>query len=405
MRSPWNPPSSGSRLHGMVLLTEADMAAKLQTGSSGEGAAEAADFTGGVSQHISNELGTIIESQPAGVLLIIIAALLVGKLVDWTLRATLSIWVKKSETPLDDLALAHLSGPIVKSTMLYGLWVAAVHLELDDESARVFVLRVIQTLLVLIWSVGVLHLADGFLRHASKKKGKFKIVENRTFPLFSNLSKLLLFGVGVYLVILVWNVNTDAWLASAGIAGLAISFAAKDTLSNLFAGVFIIADAPYRIGDYIVLDSASGGTRGEVTSIGLRSTRVVTRDEIEITIPNAVIGAAQIVNQTAGPSTKMRVRVPVGVSYNTDVERLRVVLMEVAASEPLVCEAPEARLRFRAFGTSSLDFELLVWAESPETKGLLLDTLLTSILTRLREEEIEIPFPQRDLHIKEQPSS
>ncbi len=396
----------------MVLLKEADVAtrfstdvAALQAGSDGEGASEAAELAGGLSQLISEELGAIIENQLAGAVLVILAALLVGKLVDWVLRATLSVWVKNSNTPLDDLALEHLSGPIIKTTVLYGFWVGAVHLELDDESGGLLVLRVIQTLLVLIWSVGVLHLADGFLRHASRNKGKFKIVENRTFPLFSNLSKLLLFGVGVYLVILVWDVNTDAWLASAGIAGLAISFAAKDTLSNLFAGVFIIADAPYRIGDYIVLDSASGGTRGEVTSIGLRSTRVVTRDEIEITIPNAVIGAAQIVNQTAGPSAKMRVRVPVGVSYSTDVERLREALMEVAEAEPLVCDAPEARLRFRAFGPSSLDFELLVWAEDPEMKGRLLDALLTSILTRLREEEIQIPFPQRDLHIKEQPSS
>jgi len=396
----------------MVLVTEVELTATsaanalaLQAGSSGEDAAEIAELGGGMSQLISSELSALIENQLAGAVLVILAAMLVGKLVDWTLRATLNVWVKNSDTPLDDLALDHLSGPIVKTTVLYGFWVAAVHLKLDDESARLFVLRVIQTLLVLIWSVGVLHLADGFLRHASKKKGKFKIVENRTFPLFSNLSKLLLFGVGVYLVILVWDVNTDAWLASAGIAGLAISFAAKDTLSNLFAGVFIIADAPYRIGDYIVLDSASGGTRGEVTSIGLRSTRVVTRDEIEITIPNAVIGAAQIVNQTAGPTTKMRVRVPVGVSYGSDIDKLREALMEVALKEPLVCEAPKPRLRFRAFGASSLDFELLVWAESPESKGLMLDSLLSSILARLREEEIEIPFPQRDLHIKEQPSS
>lgn len=391
----------------MVLKTEALVTAQpfgLEGGAE-EGAAELAAQGGALSQLISKQLGDVIENPLAGAVVVILAALLFGKLVDWVLRATLSVWVKNSDTPLDDLALKHLSGPIVKTTVLYGFWVATVHLQLEEPSARLMVLRVIQTLLVLIWSVGVLHLVDGLLRYASSNKGKFKIVESRTFPLFSNLSKLLLFGVGIYLVILVWDVNTDAWLASAGIAGLAISFAAKDTLSNLFAGVFIIADAPYRIGDYIVLDSASGGTRGEVTSIGLRSTRVVTRDEIEITIPNAVIGAAQIVNQTAGPSPKMRVRVPVGVAYSTDVDRFREVVMEVAQAESLVCDTPSPRLRFRAFGPSSLDFELLVWAESPEARGLLLDNLLCSILNRLREEGIQIPFPQRDLHIKEQPSS
>jgi MscS family membrane protein len=248
-----------------------------------------------------------------------------------------------------------------------------------------------------------LRLIDEFLRHASKKRDRYKIVENRTFPLFSNLSKLVLVGVAIYGVILVWDVNTQAWLASAGIAGLAISFAAKDTLSNLFAGVFIIADAPYRIGDYIVLEGI--GTRGEVTSIGLRSTRVVTRDDIEITIPNAVIGGAQIINQTAGPSPKMRIRVPVGVAYDTDAEQLRSILVEVAAADPIACETPEPRVRFRAFGASSLDFELLVWVEDPEDRGKAVDSLLDAVLTRLRTEKIEIPYPKRDLYLKEQPSA
>lgn len=359
----------------------------------------------GLSGFLSNQVHLIVENRLAGAVILILAAVVVGKFVDIVLRNTLRMLVKRSETPLDDLALQHLSGPIVKSTVLYGLWAAGVHLEFDDESARLFALRAIQTLLVLIWSFAVLRLIEGFLRHASEKRDKYKIIENRTYPLFSNLSKLILVGAAVYGVIVVWNVDTNAWLASAGIAGLAVSFAAKDTLANLFNGVFIIADAPYRIGDYIVLQGPGGGTRGEVTSIGLRSTRVLTRDDIEITIPNAVIGGAQIINQTAGPSPKMRMRVPVGVAYDTDVERLRSLLMEIAKEEDLVCETPEPRVRFRAFGASSLDFELLAWVEDPTARGLAVDSLLSTILTRLREAEIEIPYPKRDLYLKEQPSS
>ena len=351
--------------------------------------------------YLSQSLLELTDNRLAGAVILIVAALIVGKVISALLRMTLSVWVKRSDTPLDDLTLQHLSGPLVQTTVLYGFWVAAVHL--DEADPPEFVLQIIQTLLVLIWSLATLNLIDGFLRHASKKRDKYKIVENRTFPLFSNLSKLLLVGFAVYGVILVWDVNTQAWLASAGIAGLAISFAAKDTLSNLFAGVFIIADAPYRIGDYIVLQGA--GVRGEVTSIGLRSTRVVTRDDIEITIPNAVIGGAQIVNQTAGPSPKMRVRVPVGVAYDTDTDRLRAILMEIASEEPLACKDPEPRVRFRLFGASSLDFELLVWVDDPEDRGRVVDTILDSVLTRLRAEEIEIPYPKRDLYLKEQPSA
>ena len=365
--------------------------------------AEVAEPARAFSEMISDYVYSLTDNGLAGAVLIILSAILFGKIVDKLLRATMSVWVKKSDTPLDDLALEHLSGPIVQSTILYGLWVAANHLQIEEESAKLFVLRVIQTLLVVIWSLATLRLIDEFLRHASKKRDKYRIVENRTFPLFSNLSKLVLVGVAIYVVILVWDVNTQAWLASAGIAGLAISFAAKDTLSNLFAGVFIIADAPYRIGDYIVLKDI--GTRGEVTSIGLRSTRIVTRDDIEITVPNAVIGGAQIINQTAGPSPKMRIRVPIGVAYDTDAEQLRGILMEVAAADSFACDDPEPRVRFRAFGASSLDFELLVWVNDPEDRGRAVDTLLDAVLTRLRAENIEIPYPKRDLYLKEQPSA
>ena len=90
--------------------------------------------------------------------------------------------------------------------------------------------------------------------------------------------------------LLIWGINPTAWLASAGVIGIAVGFAAKDSLANLFSGIFIVADAPFKIGDYIVLDS---GERGAVTHLGMRSTRLLTRDDVEITIPNAVIANAK----------------------------------------------------------------------------------------------------------------
>lgn len=96
-------------------------------------------------------------------------------------------------------------------------------------------------------------------------------------------------ALAVYFVFLAWQIDVTAWMASAGILGLAVSFAAKDTLANLFSGVFIVADAPYKLGDFIVLDS---GERGEVTHIGIRSTRLLTRDDVEVTVPNSIMGNA-----------------------------------------------------------------------------------------------------------------
>ena len=223
-------------------------------------------------------------------------------------------------------------------------------------------------------------------------------------PLFDNIGKLLIIGGLIFALIQIWNVDATGWLASAGILGVAVGFASKDTLSNLFAGVFILADRPYRVGDYVQLDS---GERGEVSFIGLRSTRIITRDDIEVTVPNSVIGGGKIVNETGGATRKMRVRIPVGVAYGSDIQFVEKLLLEVANNEKRghVCKLPSARVRFRGFGASSLDFELLCWITSPEYRGLVKHELFTEIYRVFGENDIEIPFSQQDLYIKDWPKS
>jgi small-conductance mechanosensitive channel len=191
-----------------------------------------------------------------------------------------------------------------------------------------------------------------------------------------------------------------AWLASAGIAGIAIGFAAKDTLANLFSGVFILADGPYKIGDYVVLES---GERGKITQIGIRSTRLLTRDDVEVTIPNAIMGNTRVVNESGGPHEKYRIRVQVAVAYGSDIDQVREVLMGIAASSEAICRDPEPRVRFRTFGASGLDFELLCWVENPELRGRVLDALNSAVYKRFMAEGIEIPYSKHDIYIKEMP--
>ena len=194
--------------------------------------------------------------------------------------------------------------------------------------------------------------------------------------------------------------TADVVVVGAGIVGLALSFAARDTLSNLFAGVSIIMDAPYKTGDYIILES---GERGVVTHIGLRSTRLLTRDDIEITIPNGIIGNSTIVNEAGGPSEKHRIRIPVGVAYGSDMDHVIATLEKVAVDHDEVCSNPAPRVRFRAFGESSLDFELLCWIDRPVDRGRLRHELGVSVYKAFIASGIQIPFPQRDLHVRTMP--
>ena len=220
-------------------------------------------------------------------------------------------------------------------------------------------------------------------------------------PLFDLITKLAAWLVGSYALLMIWGINPAGWLASAGIVGIAVGFAARDTLANLFSGFFILVDAPYKIGDYINLDS---GERGKVTNVGMRSTRLLTRDDIEITVPNAVIGNAKIINESGGPWEKLRVRISVGAAYGSDVEQVCEVLMGVADAKTEVCRNPRARVRMRAFGASSLDFELLCWIDQPEDRGRLKHELYMEIYQAFNKTGIEIPYAKQDVYIKEMPA-
>lgn len=208
----------------------------------------------------------------------------------------------------------------------------------------------------------------------------------------------------IIIFILIYNaaehlgIPVSAVFASAGIAGFAVAMAAKDTLSNLFGGVTIFMDRPFRPGDYIVLDD---NERGEVVQIGLRSTRIQTRDDIMITIPNSIITNTKIVNQSS-PMPMFRVRVKIGVAYGSDIRQVETILVEQVRSNPLAAQYPEPRVRFRKFGDSSLDFELLCWAKRPQDRGKLMHRLNTDIYNAFAGAGIEIPFPQRDVHLKQE---
>jgi MscS family membrane protein len=202
----------------------------------------------------------------------------------------------------------------------------------------------------------------------------------------------------IFLFLSFWKINITPLLASAGIAGVAVALAAKETLSNFFGGVTVLLDQPYRVGDYIILDS---GERGEVAEIGLRSTRIVTRDDVQVSIPNSVITNTKVINESA-PVPRFRVRIKVGVAYGTDVDQVEEVLLSVAGDNPLVVTKPEPRVRFRIFGDSSLNFELLCWAHRPHDKGRIIHQLNRAIYKAFDQAGIVIPFPQRDVYVHSQ---
>ena len=308
--------------------------------------------------------------------------------------------VNKTRFQLGGEVISILHQPVFYSILMLGLAIALRVSPLGGsvESASVAMLKTIN---IFIWTAFFVRLSSILLQASIRHPQHQQLVNQQSMPLFKNLVFLIIFAIAFYLAFQTWGVDMTAWLASAGVLAIAIGFAAKDTLSNFIAGIFILAEAPYKIGDYIVLDT---GERGEITEIGIRSTRMLTRDDVELTIPNGIMGNSKIVNESGGPHPKFRIRIPVGVAYGSDVENVKSALHEVAAASEHVCETPEPRVRFRQFGESSLDFELLCWVNQPAQRGLAVDLLLTAINQRFNEEGLEIPFAQRDIYIKEMPA-
>jgi len=325
-------------------------------------------------------------------LLSFIAAIVIDKIFILGLKKI----VNKSKTDIDD-KLVEVLHPAVYNTILYiGFYLAINTLTLPSKIA--FLCNgIIKSVLVIYWSLGLFKSFIIVINWVSNKDSDRALIKKRTLPLFDNLGKIVIFLFSIYFIMLSWGINVTAWIASAGILSVVIGFAAKDTLGNLFAGIFIMADSPYKEGDYINLDT---GERGYVRDIGIRSTRIQTRDDIEITIPNSVIANSKIINESGGPYEKERIRITVDVAYGSVIEDVKNIMNNIAKSSNNVYQDPAPRVRFREFGESGIRFQLLAWIEKPELRGRVIDELSTEIYNSFNSNNIEIPFPQRTIHIK-----
>lgn len=297
---------------------------------------------------------------------------------------------RKTETDVDDKLIAALNKPVFNIVLLIGVLVALPILSLPAYSVLIT-----KTLFVLVISKGILRVAKVLLEGASEHD-RVKSINDQTLPLFNNLVLMVIILAALYAMFLVWGIDVTAWLASAGILGIAIGFAAKDTLSNLISGAFILADKPYSIGDLVVLGS---GITGIVSAVGLRSTRIRTFNDEEVTVPNGIIANEALINKSTGPDTG-RVKVEVGVAYGTDLAKVEEILLDIAKGNETVIEEPAPSVSFTDFGDSSLDFVLSCRVRSPLDVFGTASELRGAIHSRFAENNIEIPYPQRDVNMK-----
>jgi small-conductance mechanosensitive channel len=182
----------------------------------------------------------------------------------------------------------------------------------------------------------------------------------------------------------------------AGALGVGIGFGLQNVISNFISGLIILAEQPIALGDRVEVS----GAVGRVTEISLRSTTVITSDNICIIVPNSNLITGTLVNWSHGDPT-VRTRLPVGVAYGTDIEKVRDLLLEVAAADPDILKNPAPEVLFVGYGDSSINFELAVWSTMVADKPLRFKSRIYYAMHKtLEAHKIEIPFPQRDLHLR-----
>ena len=329
---------------------------------------------------------------------LVVGAFLASWIVAFIIERLLKVLVGKTKTDLDDKLIDATHKPIVQTVILVGLGFAQHQLPMSDK-LHGYTVSALKSLAILVWVRAGFHVWTILLEGLSRRGKKGAIVTTQTRPVFDMVGKILVVGAAIYFLFLAWNIDVTAWLASAGIVGIAVGFAAKDTLANFFSGIFIVADAPYKIGDFIVLDE---GARGQVIAIGIRSTRILTRDDVEITVPNAVIGNSMIMNEAGGPKVHQRVKVTVDAAYGSDIDQVYEVLLAASAVEGIEKEPPP-KVRFEAFGASGLTHGVYVWVADARKRELIVHRLHTSIYKAMAEADIEIPYNKLDVYLKELP--
>lgn len=303
----------------------------------------------------------------------------------------------KNKSDEDNHAIKILEPAIFYSVILLGIYQAILFLEFLD-GYKMFFISVTMSLATLLWTdaiSNILKLVIGHLGSKVAEHSRYRI-DTATVPLFKNMSMLVVWFCGAAVLLRIWNLDLTPLLASAGIAGLAVAFAAQDTISHLFGGLSIYLDKPFRAGDRIQLN---GGDIGDVIEIGLRSTKIKTFDETVLIIPNKEVASSRIINYNK-PKSKIKVKIELGLAYGTDVKKAKAALLDVAETTEGVEKDPEPSVYFTEMGDFALKFLIVVWVANPKKQFATKTLLAERLYERINKEKFVLPYPTQEIYLR-----
>lgn len=309
----------------------------------------------------------------------------------WVVRNIVPHFVSRTGSTLDDEILKAADGPLQTLFAFTGLYLASKTVN-NLSTGLTSMLDTLATVAVtLVGAYFVSNLISAFIRWyindvAPKTESD---LDDHLLPFVNKLLIAGVYAVAALMVMVEFGVQITPLIASLGVMGIAVAFAAKESLSSIFGAFAIMTDRPYKVGDRLILP---GVGQADVLDVGLRSTRIRSLDNRIVIIPNEDIARSRIVNMSK-PDSKVRVTVNIGISYRSDVDRACEILEEIAMSMPEVSREPKARAYVSSLDEFSVNIMLLAWIESYRNDLLVPDSIYRETLERFEKEGIEIPFP------------
>jgi len=327
-----------------------------------------------------------------GALLILTFFWLMAQLVCWLLNK----WGRKltslTKTDLDDRLLQKVVPHVSRLLTMLGIYLALLSLPLHEKMVLVCSGILFIILVIIVFNL-IYHALDELMQWyiADMQNGGGALISQQALPIAEKLTVLFLMGAALIVILRHFNYDIFSLVTALGIGSLAIGMAAKDTLAHMISGFTLMLDRPFHIGDRIKL---ANGQVGDVIDIGLRSTKIQGLDSTIIIIPNSDLCNSALINMVR-PTTVTQGRITLGVGYDSDVDRVKELLVEIARENSDVLEDPAPLALFTSFGDHALQMLLLFWVSDPNIAGTVTDQINCTIIRRFRENGIEIPFPTR----------
>lgn len=328
--------------------------------------------------------------------------LLISVILLFILDPCVKAMTKWTKTEIDDIILKIVRTPMLVLIFFYGV---VSSLDILEEQIPSWLISGIDSMYGVVFWLVILYVAYKLFKDILVYYGQ--LIAQRTSSNIDDVVIPIVEKIGVVVIGLVafgyilgyLNIDLTMFVAGGVVVSMVIAFAAQETLSNFFSGIFILTDRPFKEGDTIILPD---GDWYEVRDIGLRSTQLFRfKDASMVHIPNNNLAGEKIINYT-NPDDNVRVRKTIGVAYGTDVDKVRKILNDIFQGNPHIItdEAQKPNIRFDELGESSLNFFIQVIVDHRDNKLGVIDYLNTEIYKRFNQEGIEIPYPQRVIHMR-----